>query len=350
MANVVKIKRSTTSGNVPASLVSGEIAVNEADGRLFYRNLSGSVTLLPLLVEAQNTANFPAVGAANTLYVSTDTGRCYHWVNNSVYVEIGPPAGPSQASGAYIYSLPPATTADLGGVISGTGTEIAANGTISVPPATSIALGGVKIGSNVSVAIDGTISVAAPVTTLAAAAITGLATVATSGSYVDLANKPTIPSAYTLPIATASVLGGVKQGSNTTIAADGTISVAAPVTTLPAGSITGLAAVGTSGSAADLSLGTLPVARLPLATVSAAGAVIIGSGLSVTSGTVSAAVTSVNTKTGAVALVATDVGAIASNTTGITGSAAVGNIVSLTAAQYTALGTKTASTLYIVTG
>jgi len=31
---------------------------------------------------------------------------------------------------------------------------------------------------------------------------------------------------YTLPVATASVLGGVKQGTNTTIAADGTISVA----------------------------------------------------------------------------------------------------------------------------
>jgi hypothetical protein len=58
----------------------------------------------------------------------------------------------------------------------------------------------------------------------------------------------------------------------------------------------------------------------------------------------------VNTKTGAVSLAATDVGAIASNTSGITGSAAVGNIVSLTAAQYAALGSKTASTLYIVTG
>lgn len=38
---------------------------------------------------------------------------------------------------------------------------------------------------------------------------------------------------YTLPVATASVLGGVKQGTNITIAADGTISGAAPYT-LPA--------------------------------------------------------------------------------------------------------------------
>lgn len=36
------------------------------------------------------------------------------------------------------------------------------------------------------------------------------ATVAKTGSYNDLNNKPTIPPAYTLPYATSSVLGGVK--------------------------------------------------------------------------------------------------------------------------------------------
>lgn len=35
-------------------------------------------------------------------------------------------------------------------------------------------------------------------------------------------------SGYTLPVATALILGGVKQGANTTIAPDGTLSVAAP--------------------------------------------------------------------------------------------------------------------------
>ena len=37
-----------------------------------------------------------------------------------------------------------------------------------------------------------------------------LASVATSGSYNDLSDKPTIPSAYTLPTASSSTLGGVK--------------------------------------------------------------------------------------------------------------------------------------------
>lgn len=40
-----------------------------------------------------------------------------------------------------------------------------------------------------------------------------LATVATSGSYTDLNNKPTIPAAYVLPAATLAALGGVKMGT-----------------------------------------------------------------------------------------------------------------------------------------
>ena len=57
-----------------------------------------------------------------------------------------------------------------------------------------------------------------------ASMITGLATVATSGSYNDLSDKPTIPAAYSLPNATTSVKGGVKIGSNLTISS-GTLSL-----------------------------------------------------------------------------------------------------------------------------
>lgn len=51
-----------------------------------------------------------------------------------------------------------------------------------------------------------------------------LATVATSGSYNDLTNKPAIPPAYSLPDATATVKGGVKIGSNITVS-KGTVSL-----------------------------------------------------------------------------------------------------------------------------
>lgn len=40
------------------------------------------------------------------------------------------------------------------------------------------------------------------------------ATVATSGSYNDLSDKPTIPPAYTLPAATTSAIGGVRKATN----------------------------------------------------------------------------------------------------------------------------------------
>ena len=51
-----------------------------------------------------------------------------------------------------------------------------------------------------------------------------LSAVATSGSYNDLSDKPTIPSQYTLPTASETTLGGVKvDGSSITIS-DGVIS------------------------------------------------------------------------------------------------------------------------------
>ena len=56
-----------------------------------------------------------------------------------------------------------------------------------------------------------------------ASTITGLSTVATSGDYNDLTNKPTIPSEYTLPTASATQLGGVKIGAGLSIN-DGVLS------------------------------------------------------------------------------------------------------------------------------
>lgn len=48
-----------------------------------------------------------------------------------------------------------------------------------------------------------------------------------SGSYNDLEDKPTIPNEYTLPIASASTLGGIKVGANLEITADGTLNAQA---------------------------------------------------------------------------------------------------------------------------
>jgi hypothetical protein len=64
-----------------------------------------------------------------------------------------------------------------------------------------------------------------------------------------------------------------------------------------------------------------------------------------------AIVSSVAGRTGAVTLTASDVsGVVPSTTTGITGAAAITNIVSLTQSQYDALSSKSATTLYIISG
>lgn len=105
--------------------------------------------------------------------------------------------------------------------------------------------------------------------TQAAATITGLAAVATSGSASDLGTG-TLPisriadGAVTLAklasIASASILGNNTGGAAAPIAL-----TAAQVKTLlaiAAGDVSGLAAVATSGSASDLGTGTLPIARI----------------------------------------------------------------------------------------
>jgi len=100
----VRIKRSNTASAVPASLADGEIAVNQQDGKLYYHTAAGGVASLvssstASIFEYGTTASFPSTGVAATLYVATDTGKAYHWINDAVYVEFGPFGSPG-AQGA----------------------------------------------------------------------------------------------------------------------------------------------------------------------------------------------------------------------------------------------------------
>jgi hypothetical protein len=92
MSNTVRILRSTTAGNVPSSLASGQIAVNEADGRFFYRSAAGDVTTFSSIASFATTASFPAVGLASVLYLASDTSRLHQFVGG-VYVEVGVAGG-----------------------------------------------------------------------------------------------------------------------------------------------------------------------------------------------------------------------------------------------------------------
>jgi hypothetical protein len=190
--------------------------------------------------------------------------------------------------------------------------------------------------------------------TIAASQVTGLAIVATSGSYTDLINTPTIPAAQVnsdwnatsgvaqilnkpvlSPVATTgqySSLTGTPtlaavatSGSYTDLINTPTIptqvnsdwnAVSGPATILnkPA-----LATVAFSGSYTDLiNTPTSSNYQLPVASSSVLGGVMVQSGLTVDSnGNLSANVTSVQGQTGAVSITAASIGAVPTSSLGV---------------------------------
>lgn len=67
MANtVIALKKSGTSSATPASLADGELAINYADGKLFYKAANGSI----LSISGTRSNTFSTVNANGTLVVS----------------------------------------------------------------------------------------------------------------------------------------------------------------------------------------------------------------------------------------------------------------------------------------
>lgn len=57
MANKILLKKSSNSSEVPSTLDSGEIAINLADGKLFYKNTSNTIIGSKLIANIVGTAN-----------------------------------------------------------------------------------------------------------------------------------------------------------------------------------------------------------------------------------------------------------------------------------------------------
>ena len=200
MANTIRIKRSGTASNTPSVLEHGELALNYADGKLFYKDANNVIQQLNLPGATGPVGPTGAVGA---------TG----------------PAGPTGPSGP---TGPASEALKLNALtFNGVTTTFALlSGATDVYPASAAAL---------IISLNGVVQ--EPVT-----------------DYTVSGNNITFSQA---PAADAAFFGVSLNG------------IAAPIT------------------AASITSGTLDPARLPLATTGAAGAIIVGTGLGVSSGTAS---------------------------------------------------------------
>lgn len=175
----------------------------------------------------------------------------------------------------------------------------------TLPIASNLVLGGIKIGEGLSIDENGVVTAEGVTDYNDLINTPELAQVATSGSYNDLLDKPTIPAQYVLPIATAADLGGIRIGTGLNIDASGVVSVDVGITdyndleNLPDLTVytktEDLSVVATSGSYNDLlDKPTIPSEyELPTASSSTLGGIKVGTGLSISSaGVLSATSTS----------------------------------------------------------
>jgi len=127
MPNVVKLLRSTASGAAPAALVSGQIAINEADGKLFWLDANGvtirSVTLKDLdtivggkLAKASNLSDLanPATARTNLGLGSAASLTAGILANNVVQLDAS--ARLPAVNGSQLTNVSAINASNLGGV------------------------------------------------------------------------------------------------------------------------------------------------------------------------------------------------------------------------------------------
>lgn len=132
---------------------------------------SGTVTSVGLTMPTGFTVGSSPVTTSGTIAVTTALNGIVAG-NGSGFTTVTVGSGLSYTGGTLSatggsYTLPPATTSVLGGVIVGTGLSVNSSGVISntnptpysLPIASASTLGGIKVGSGLAIATDGTLSV-----------------------------------------------------------------------------------------------------------------------------------------------------------------------------------------------
>jgi len=359
MSNKVLLKKSSVLGKAPetSDLDYGELALNYADGLLYFKNASntiqsfsaGGVTLTATQTLTNKTLTSPTINtpsinggtvslANGTLVVPTSTDPTQTVSGSVVYdtafgiLTIGTGSGRKSVvdtNTTQTLTNKTLTAASLGNaVLTGTLTAGGSVGTnnqylrstgtgvawatlpaaYTLPEATTSTLGGVIVGSGLSVT-SGTISTTFDGAYSSLSGIPTFATVATSGSYADLTNKPTLFSGSytdltnkpTIPSAIYSTIAVTGQTSLTAGSSTATLTLAAG---------TGISLTTNAGTGTLTITGTSSY-TLPEATTSTLGGVIIPavatSGITNTSGTIGLA-TATATQLGGVKIDNTTIG------------------------------------------
>jgi hypothetical protein len=73
----IQIKKSSTTSAEPSSLEFGELAINYADGKIFFKNSTGTIVSSNLLSVAVGGNSFGTVNANNTLITSDTSGDVF---------------------------------------------------------------------------------------------------------------------------------------------------------------------------------------------------------------------------------------------------------------------------------
>jgi hypothetical protein len=249
MSNKVILKRSSVGNKVPTTLdlAYGELALNYADGRIYYKTSANTVdyfsagagqggeSVVVYSYTGLTVDTFTGNGTQTT-FTLTNPGLSTNYSLVNIQGVFQPRSSYAISGSSLIFENAP----ENGAIVEITLFSAQPNDPISyndltnkpvipseytLPVASSSVLGGVKAGTGVAIDVNGVISADT-----------------FSGSYLDLTDTPAIPAAYSLPTASATVLGGVKIGSGITIT-NGVISVVAGSYTLPTASATVLGGV-----------------------------------------------------------------------------------------------------------
>ena len=85
MASTIKVKNSGTASAVPASLEYGELGLNYADGKIFYKDSSNAIVSLPSKITVSDTV--PASPSVGSIWLESDTGKMFVYYD-SFWIEV----------------------------------------------------------------------------------------------------------------------------------------------------------------------------------------------------------------------------------------------------------------------